>query len=214
MTDVSIDFSLNSPAVCIRTGGGYRFISFFNSDVKDWHTSKKFSVHREIEDFVTLVPYMRDIDKTDYQSEQRSKTKDATKLSVLVPHAFTHEAFDEGYRVAIEGFAYASQGSSGVDLVMYQSFLRNRLAEAFGFKCLFVVAPTEVKKKAGKGNYSKEQMFEAFKSNVLNDSLLLNNDFWLYCRERSFDKVPKPIDDLVDSYFILNTAFHNTDAYK
>ena len=47
-------------------------------------------------------------------------------------------------------------------------------------------------------------MFDAFKNNFLEDNNLNNSLLWKWCQDKEFVKdVPKPLDDLVDSYFIL-----------
>ena len=102
---------------------------------------------------------------------------------------------------ALEGFSYASKGMSFIDLVMYQSVLRLRLMEEFGIGNIHVFSPTEAKKLAGKGNYGKEQMVEAFGKNVLGDGILAAHPFHRYVVENGF--AGKPVDDLVESYFLL-----------
>jgi hypothetical protein len=49
-------------------------------------------------------------------------------------------------------------------------------------------------------------MFKAFRDNVLGDARLEENGLWKWCQGKGFEKeIPKPIDDLVDSYFILGS---------
>jgi hypothetical protein len=55
-------------------------------------------------------------------------------------------------------------------------------------------------------------MFEAFRDNRLKDPLLERHAFWQWCQGKEFEKeIPKPIDDLVDSYFIVRalSSFYN-----
>ena len=48
-------------------------------------------------------------------------------------------------------------------------------------------------------------MVKAFKDDVFNDKDLRKTDLWKWTQGKDFtEKIPKPIDDLVDSYFILN----------
>jgi len=68
---------------------------------------------------------------------------------------------------------------------------------------LLTVAPTTIKKFAGKGNMNKSQVFEAFVANSIDDKSLLKSPF--YARIKELDcgkKVPKPVDDLVDAFFL------------
>ena len=49
-------------------------------------------------------------------------------------------------------------------------------------------------------------MIKAFQDDVFNDKDLRNTKLWKYVQGKDFSiKIPKPLDDLVDSYFILNS---------
>jgi len=77
--------------------------------------------------------------------------------------------------------------------------------DRFDIEALDVIAPTSIKKFVGKGNMKKEGMWEHFLSNdSLNDS-----PFWNFCKTIEafeFKKLPKPVDDLVDAYYLLMLA--------
>ncbi len=201
MVTIGIDYSITSPAITVFDGRHYTFISLFDVDVKDWRNSKKYAVHNEIQNFVPIYPFSRKTDKTSYQTEQRSKLLNAEKLATLVTHTVRFACGYGDVRIALEGFSYASKGMASLDLVMYQSVLRVRLMEEFGIGSIHVFSPTEAKKLAGKGNYGKEQMVEAFGKNVLVDEILAEHPLNQYVLENGLKG--KPIDDLVDSYFLL-----------
>lgn len=201
MVFAGIDYSITSPAITVFDGRRYTFISLFDVDVKDWRNSKKYAVHKEIRNFVTVCPFSRSTDKSTYQAEQRSKTLDAGQLATLTTRTARFAAGDSETMIALEGFSYASKGMSSLDLALYQSILRLRLMEEFGADSLFVFSPTEAKKLAGKGNYGKGQMVDAFAGNVLNDGILAGHPFHRYAAENGLKG--KPVDDLVDSYFLL-----------
>lgn len=201
MITIGIDYSITSPAITVFDGRHYTFISLFDVDVKDWRNSKKYAVHNEIQNFVPLCPFSRTTDKSSYQTEQRSKTINAEQLATLTTNTARFAAGDGEIRIALEGFSYASKGMASLDLVMYQSVLRVRLMEEFGIDGIHVFSPTEAKKLAGKGNYGKEQMAKAFGENVLGDDILAAHPFHQYVLENGLKG--KPIDDLVDSYFLL-----------
>lgn len=201
MTTIGIDYSITSPAITVFDGSHYNFISIFDVDVKNWLESKKFKIHREIQDFADVIPFSRQTDKSTYQTEQRSKLLNAEQLATLTTHTIRYVVVDYDVRIALEGFSYASKGMASLDLVFYQSVLRLRLMEDFGADNLFVFSPTEAKKLAGKGNYSKEQMISAFADNVLGDDILAAHPFHQYVVKNGLKG--KPIDDIVDSYFLL-----------
>ena len=208
MIKIGIDFSLTSPAICVYKNGEYSFISFFNDGGKDWKKSKSktYRYHNELNNIIDVIPYTRQIDDSNYRNEQKTKMSDALMIvSLIIKKLKT--IIDGDVIIGLEGFSYGSISSSTLDLAMYNSFLRMKLIENFGSDVLNIISPTEGKKKLfGKGNANKEDMIQAFIDNRLEDSDLLNNAFWSYCKENGVDfKQPKPIDDLVYAYGILKS---------
>lgn len=208
MIKIGIDFSLTSPAICVYKNGEYSFISFFNDGGKDWKKSKSktYRYHNELNNIIDVIPYTRQIDDSNYRNEQKTKMADALMIVSLIIEKLK-TIIDGDVIIGLEGFSYGSISSSTLDLAMYNSFLRMKLIENFGSDVLNIISPTEGKKKLfGKGNANKEDMIQAFIDNRLEDSDLLNNAFWSYCKETGVDfKQPKPIDDLVDAYGILKS---------
>ena len=89
------------------------------------------------------------------------------------------------------------------------------MLDSYGSENIYVVQPSHVKKLAGKGNSNKHEMVKAFQNNVLNDLNLEKTKLWNSIKDKDFSKkIPKPIDDLVDSYFILNTLKNNLEILK
>lgn len=210
MAFVGIDFSLNSPAACVLDGENYHFVSFFNYG-KKWKkpVTKAFAFHEELIEIgaITGIPYTREVGTKDFLLREREKMTDADKIAQIIDAHLS-----DGYAVqafALEGFSYGSSGNSFIDMIQYNVHLRKRLIDSYGIEAFHIFQPAAVKKLAGKGNANKEYMFEAFKSNAVGDKTLEKSSFWKWCRERSFEKVPKPVDDLVDSYFILQGLLSN-----
>lgn len=208
MIKVGIDFSLTSPAICVYKNGEYNFISFFNDGGKDWKKSKSksYKYHNDLCGIIDVIPYTRRIDDDCYRNEQKTKMADALHIVSLIIEKLK-SIIDDEVVIGLEGFSYGSISSSTLDLAMYNSFLRMKLIENFGSDCLNIISPTEGKKILfGKGNAKKDDMIQAFIDNRLCDEILVDNTFWQYCKENGVDfKQPKPIDDLVDAYAILNS---------
>ena len=208
MIKVGIDFSLTSPAICVYKNGEYNFISFFNDGGKDWKKSKSksYKYHNDLCGIIDVIPYTRRIDDDCYRNEQKTKMEDALHIVSLIIDKLK-SIIDDEVVIGLEGFSYGSISSSTLDLAMYNSFLRMKLIENFGSDCLNIISPTEGKKILfGKGNAKKDDMIQAFIDNRLCDEILVDNTFWQYCKENGVDfKQPKPIDDLVDAYAILNS---------
>ena len=213
MTRIGIDFSLNSPATCIRnTKGDYIFISFFNFGDRIWDDIKKmpkaFQVHQELIESETILgfPYYRDIKADSFLIREREKLEDCKSIANLIVNALVSFFGVSNTHVSLEGFSYGSTGNSFIDIVQYNSFLRSLLLDAYGSSNISIFQPSHVKKTAGKGNANKHYMIKAFQDDVFNDKDLRNTKLWKYVQGKDFSiKIPKPLDDLVDSYFILNS---------
>ena len=90
-------------------------------------------------------------------------------------------------------------------MIQYNTFLRKELMTCYGAEYISVFQPSHVKKSAGKGNANKHYMIKAFQDDVLNDKNLRKTKLWKYVQGKDYsEKIPKPLDDLVESYFILN----------
>lgn len=206
MIRIGIDFSLNSPSVCININNEkLYFISFFNDEGKDWKNSKseKFQYHNILNNnIVEMIPYTRKINKDDYRLEQKTKMEDAMLLADIIVNRLKEYSNDSDLKIGIEGFSYSSKGSSFIDLIIYNSFLRKKLVDEFGFEKINIISPSEAKKKfSGKGNSNKEKMILSFKENYIKLDLIANSKLFKFVNEIeiNYKKIPKPIDDLVDS---------------
>lgn len=204
MALVGVDFSLNSPAACILDSETYHFVSFFNYR-KEWQSPvlKAFKLHEELMDAGAIqgMPYNRAVASKRFLQREREKMTDADQIAETIDSHLKNYDVSE---FAIEGFSYGSKGNSFIDMIQYNSRLRQRLIDSYGIGSFYIFQPSEVKKLAGKGNANKIYMFDAFRDNVLEDVRLEENGLWKWCQGKSFEKeIPKPVDDLVDSYFIL-----------
>lgn len=210
MTRIGIDYSLNSPAVCIDTGSRLEFLSFFNTEGHEWNRAnplKKFATHNAIAGYVRMIPYERTAKSKNrtYAEEQSAKMADAESMSRMITGAL-EPYFSGSDVISLEGFAFASNGAAFIDLILFNSFLRKELIRRLGPECLEIVAPASAKKLAGKGNADKEYMVNAFRNNALGDPALAETGLWKYLQTAELDfKNIKPLDDIVDSYFILKS---------
>lgn len=213
---VGIDFSLNSPSITIKYvwegEEHYQFCSFFNTDGREWLMKdiKAFKNHKALNNNtdVYMMPYERKITASDYTEKESQKIADAQQLSQLIVNyikAFINETNLKltNIKVAIEGFSYGSKGAAYNDLIMYNSFLRKELLTLTSANNIFVFSPKHAKKLAGNGNADKIYMINAFVENKLKDSLIEKTDLFKYCSSLDMKNL-KPVDDLIDSYFILN----------
>lgn len=212
MIHIGIDFSLNSPAACVKQyDNSYSFISFFNFGDRDWESKKipkAFNLHRELSDNDTIIaiPYNRQLSSKDFQESQREKLIDGKSIAELIIGYLVMSYGTSNVKIALEGFSYGSVGNSFIDIVQYNTFLRSLILDAYQPKNIYIAQPSYVKKIAGKGNANKHFMVNAFQKNVLNDHELEKTKFWNWIKDKDFsEKIPSPIHDLVDSYFIMKT---------
>ena len=214
MTHVGIDFSLNSPGICIQDARGYHFISFFNFGKrtidlalgKDIKIPKAFQVHYELKeaDIIHAYPYNREVHSKAFLYREREKMLDASNIANII---CTVIGLYKPHKIYLEGFSYGSRGNSFIDIIQYNSFLRKDLVTIYGKDNISVFQPSHVKKTAGKGNGNKHFMIKAFQDNVLDDDLLIETELWKWVQGKDYtEKIPKPLDDMVDSYFILKTG--------
>jgi len=208
-----IDFSLNSPGTCTQDHKGkYTFITFFNYGNRIWDEEgrkipKSFSVHKELMDDKSILgfPYYRQVKDKDFLLREREKLTDGQNIADLISNILITLYGTQNHKIALEGFSYGSKGNSFIDIVQYNTFLRNEIVNSWGVENISIYQPSHVKKLAGKGNANKHYMVKAFQDDVFNDKDLRKTDLWKWTQGKDFtEKIPKPIDDLVDAYFILN----------
>ena len=208
-----IDFSLNSPGTCTQDHKGkYTFITFFNYGNRIWDEEgrkipKSFSVHKELMDDKAILgfPYYRQVKDKDFLLREREKLTDGQNIADLISNILITLYGTKNHKIALEGFSYGSKGNSFIDIVQYNTFLRNEIVNGWGVENISIYQPSHVKKLAGKGNANKHYMVKAFQDDVFNDKDLRKTDLWKWTQDKDFtEKIPKPIDDLVDAYFILN----------
>jgi hypothetical protein len=192
--------------------GNYTFITFFNYGNRIWDEEgrkipKSFSVHKELMDNKTILgfPYYRQVKDKDFLRREREKITDGQIIADLISNILITLYGTENHKIALEGFSYGSKGNSFIDIVQYNTFLRNEIVNSWGVENISIYQPSHVKKLAGKGNANKHYMVKAFQDDVFNDKDLRNTKLWKWSQGKDFsEKIPKPIDDLVDGYFILN----------
>jgi Holliday junction resolvasome RuvABC endonuclease subunit len=183
-TIVGIDYSLNSPAICVTNGGGTSF-----SDCSFYYlTSKKKYIGKMYENIIG------------YELKENNGPIDRFKnLSDWVLHILdTLHGAQTDKEVFIEGYSYGSKGQAIFQIAENGGILKYRLQKRY--KCK-TITPSVVKKFAsGKGNADKEKMYETFKNSQGVDLM------------KVFDqqKLNNPITDIVDSYYIMRAGHEDS----
>ena len=182
-----IDYSLTSPAICVykdENGGHFDFdrcvFHYLSNNEKQQQLAAR-----------TGLKNLRVDSYPEWQSEEERHEKLATWAYNIV------QGCDE---VFLEGYAFATSAQAGVrSLAENTGLLKHKMWKN---KLIFrTYPPTVIKKFAtGKGNANKDQMYDAFISELLTPDDL---------KERLTPKAKKvinPISDIVDSYFIAKAG--------
>jgi len=219
---IGIDFSIKSPAVCIATNdGNLSFQSFARNSVIKKDTELALSNAGVIVHVISDEPLLPK--KSPIGDRERSSLIDAiNQTNIIVNSLQVAKTVDLNKKepghlrnewfFGIEGFSFGSTGNRLTQLSGYQWVLRYRLLADIDLQPdnFFVFAPMTVKATAGKGNFKKEQMIDAFLE--ADDQRLKQCSFWHALRDSPAEfqtrtgKWLKPIDDLVDSYWVLRTV--------
>ena len=209
MNLVTVDFSLNSPGICIWQSdtNRYHFISYLkpNSGTKAEQRRQE-----DIEQFpdVSLIHQpdwkasVGDYSKNEFAKIKRYITTADHIIALITGITQTKE----DYHVAFEGSSYGSKMGTNniIDMAAGAAILKEQMISKLEVKNLLTVAPTTIKKHAGKGNMNKAALWMAFLNNVCESPELANSPLYKYCVSEigEVKKVPKPFDDLVDAWFL------------
>lgn len=200
---IGIDISLNSTSICIFDGEKYEWINFAPNITKQ---TRKFDAYLSNKD-TKIFSFIKDKRKHKSLSLTETIKVKLNNFNSLYNSLIQSECLDdrESTLINIEGPSYNSRGRAQIDLVVANHYIYFKLIEK-GLSNINFISPSEVKKFAGKGNYNKYQMLEAFKNNILNDKFLEKSEFYQWVKNVPIKTkaIPKPIDDLVDAYFLNN----------
>ena len=185
-TIVGIDYSLNSPAICIADN------SFdFNKCSFHFLTSKK----KHIGQFgKNIIGY----EHKEYNTPiERFTNISSWALDII------HKHKEDTAKVFIEGYSFGSKGQAVFQIAENCGILKYRLQ--LSPSILYdTVVPSVVKKFAsGKGNADKQLMYDSFIKHTKQDLL------------KMFDmgKLNNPVTDIVDSYYIAKVGYENSSSH-
>ena len=207
MNYLAIDFSLNSPGVCIYNDKSkkYHFIAYMKPGTgtkKDQKLQEEISLLKDL----TLI-YQPDFTNDEqYSSAELLKIKRYDKMADDIINLVLQDSYDgDGFMIAFEGTSYGSKMGTNnmIDMAAGAAILKLKLLRTLKPEDIQTIAPTSIKKFAGKGNMNKGQLFEAFLNNVNGDKNLEKSPFYKWILGEDFGpKIPKPLDDLVDAFFL------------
>jgi len=205
---VAVDFSLNSPGICIYNDKSkkYQFISYIKQKTG---TKAEQAFQEDISKLkdVALI-YQPDFTTSDaYSSQELNKIKRYDKMADDIVNLILQESQQgDGYTIAFEGTSYGSKMGTNnmIDMAAGAAILKLKMLKIFKPEDIQTIAPTTIKKFAGKGNMNKLQLCQAFLDNVNGDPFLMKGELFHFVTNSITieKKIPKPLDDLIDAYFL------------
>lgn len=207
MNYLAVDFSLNSPGVCLYNDKSkrYHFISYMKPGTgtkKDQKLQEEMGLLKD----VTLVSQPDFSKEEEFSSIELAKIKRYDRMADDIINLVLQDCFDgDGFTIAFEGTSYGSKMGTNnmIDMAAGAAILKLKLLKTLKPEDLLTAAPTTIKKFAGKGNMNKSQLFEVFFNNGIGDENLEKSPFYGWIKSQDFGKkIPKPIDDLVDAFFL------------
>ena len=186
-TIVGIDYSLNSPAICIAGDN-------FDFDKCSFHflTSKKKNIGK----------FGKNIFGYEYK-EYDTPIERFTNISTWALDII-HKHKKDTAQVFIEGYSFGSKGQAVFQIAENCGILKYRL-QMSPTMLYETIVPSVVKKYAsGKGNADKQLMYDSFKEHTKKDLM------------KMFDmqKLNNPVTDIVDSYYIAKVGYENSSSHN
>jgi hypothetical protein len=217
---IGIDYSINSPAICVLHNKGLDFISIARQSVgsdKVFDDLQYFGVKvnntNTLKNSSNLLESSRESTLDSINLAQKSVQE---ILGVLPKNNQTQNI------VAIEGFSFGSTGNRLAQISGYQYVLRmNLLAHIVNpshIENMWIFAPATVKSTAGAAGKvkGKSDMIKSFLNHEDPLPFLHNHPFYLELKnnpatfQTKRGKWLKPVDDLIDAYWVLKTYFKKT----
>ena len=225
---IGIDLSLTSTGISIHNSNGYFFFSY----MKNWDKPTKWTKNL---DFVKITGVKYTLSE-DYSELENLKLSNYSNTVSKIINDIKECLVDGKIIFAIEGYSYASETSSLIDLVTMSTLLRSKLILELQAE-MRVYSPSTLKRETcglvygwiqkGKktityetrnsdgmagGSFTKREMLKA-----LND-YSCNTKLSLFVKEYYSDlypmkSIPTPISDIIDSYWLLKVLMNDSVHY-
>ena len=208
MNYVSVDFSLNSPGIAIYNDKSkqYHFVSYIKPKTGT-KAEQKLQEELSLLKDVTLVYQPDFTNNEEFSSAELAKVKRYDRMADDIINLILQNSFEgDGFTIAFEGTSYGSKMGTNnmIDMAAGAAILKLKMLKTLKPEDIMTVAPTTIKKFAGKGNMNKLQLFEAFQKNSVEDQVLAQSPLYNVVKNLEVGKkIPKPLDDLIDAYFLV-----------
>lgn len=210
MNFITIDFSLNSPGICIYSDNKYHFIGYLKPGTG---TKKEQKMQEELNLLKdTQITHQPDwTNNENYSKSEMIKIQRHMKTADdIINFIISVTETKKQYVVAFEGSSYGSSAGTNniIDMAAGAAILKMEMMSRLEVLDMMTIAPSTIKKHAGNGRLKKDELWLKFLENFLDDKELEKSSLLKYCKEEigEVKKVPKPMDDLVDAYFLNHLA--------
>jgi hypothetical protein len=176
--------------------------------------------------------------KNEFAKISHYRQQALTILDLITKNLTQDELNKSTFHIGFEGYSFGSPSNNLIDIIGATTALKTLILEKNIFKTftLDVYSPKAIKKLAGYGSYDKADLFDVFigeyrfiaekyKEQIAKDKKgnfhldysddKLCGDFHKHCSNLEINrnlkkvKIPKPIDDLIDSYFIARCLWES-----
>jgi len=215
---IGIDISINSTAIFIISNKGETILSFTNKKDNNIYI-------KELDRCGVKISTQNRQKSEDYSENEILKLKSYIELSEnIISEILNYIDIDEKTYCQIEGYSFSKNTSSILDIVSLSTLIRRSLyievksiditiISPSSLKletCKLVYKPLDIGKKKPKlkyvnnegisgGSFKKPQMFRAMVEGNIKSPISKMLNEYKHLMER--DKIPNPIEDIIDSIF-------------
>jgi len=217
---IGIDISINSTAIYIVSNSGNTILSFTNKkDNNIWI--------KELDRCGVKIFSQTSSRSLDYSENEIIKLNKFINLSdLIIKEILSHIDTTQKTFCQIEGYSFSKNTSSILDIVSLSTLIRASLVKSIPDIDIKVISPASLKLEACKlvykpidlgkkkpklkwsnnegvpgGSFKKPEMFKAMlEGNLQSPILEMLKSYKELCQR---DKIPNPIEDIIDSIFAL-----------
>lgn len=218
---IGIDFSINSPGICILGNDFYKIINIIrtNKKLSKINNNSAIKILNELKDVsIHILPPRKFSD--DYFKKEREKILDYIDFSNFIIKLLKPYLSKNSF-VAMEGISFGSSGNALIDLSMATAILRSHIIKKINHNNFFIFSPMSIKKFAIKGNANKKLLYLTFINKMRSDFrfknliniLNQNKDKWI----KKSGIVETPCSDIIDAIWIslfLEYQIKNSNNFK
>lgn len=200
---VGIDFAINSTGICFQLPNEqYKFIGLIREDYSLPKKAKEFiNLFNKLTENIQIILLNKHDTSKVYHERELLNIQDASYLTDCIINCIQNEAKNidiENIFISIEGLSFGSASNRLAEISGFQYLLREKIYK-LGYN-LYVFSPKTIKMIAGKGNFNKLNMQEAFFKENINKKQL---DIFKNTTTKII--MYHPWEDMADALFVTKT---------